>query len=208
MKALLRNIYFRIFPRNSDYIKRHLLDCNSVLDLGCGKNSLLQHVSVPNSLGVDVDKHYLEESKRKRTHSQYILADIKRIEFAENSFDAVLMIDVLEHLSPTDGQQLIHKAQRWAGTKVILSTPNGFLHQVSYDNNPWQIHRSGWTPTQLEELRFKVHGINGWKALRGHRGRPKHEPEILWRIASDITQTLTYFVPTQAFQLLCVWRKP
>ncbi|GAI94208.1 unnamed protein product, partial [marine sediment metagenome] len=99
MLRLLKNVYHRLFPPWTNYLKKELSDCETLLDLGCGRNSPVQYVSTPYSLGTELFKPYLEESKGKRIHSEYIVADIRRIEFKENSFDAVLLLDVLEHLT-------------------------------------------------------------------------------------------------------------
>ena len=41
---------------------------------------------------------YLLESKRKGIHNFYIRADIRNVEFAPGSFDAVLLVSVIEHM--------------------------------------------------------------------------------------------------------------
>lgn len=46
--------------------------------------------------------------------------------------------------------------------------------------------------------------MNGWEKLRGYRGSIRFKPHILWRIISDITQKIVYFLPKNAFQLFAV----
>ena len=48
------------------------------------------------------------------------------MEFSDRSFDAVIALELLEHLNKEEGYELIHNMERWARSKVIVSTPNGF----------------------------------------------------------------------------------
>lgn len=208
----IKTLYQKIFPHLKNYLRKELHDCNTVLDIGCGKDSLIQHCNVPFSVGIELFEPYLQESQKKRIHNQYIKADIRKIEFKENSFDVVLALDVIEHLSKDEGYELILKAQRWAKKKVIVFTPNGFLWQEDYEQNPLQVHRSGWKLHELEKQGFRVYGMRGWKVLYGYNWQLKctqlrFKPMFLWEIISGITQKITYFFPHYAFALLCIWQK-
>jgi len=204
VKEIFKPIYQKIFPSLVLYLKRELSNCNTVLDLGCGNNSLLQYCNASFSLGVENFEPYLKENKKKRIHNQYIKADITKIDFKPKSFDAVIAIDVLEHLTKKEGYKLLEKMEKWAKKKIIIFTPNGFVFQDGYDNNPLQEHKSGWEVKELEELGFEVFGMNGWKELRGYKASIKYRPIILWRIISDLTQKMVYYYPKLAFQLYAV----
>jgi len=91
-----------------------------------------------------------------------------------------------------------------ATKKVIIFTPNGFLPQGEYDNNPWQIHHSGWDVEEMQDLGYNIIGINGWKPLRGEYARINYKPLFLWTLLSDITQLFVRNNPKYAFQILCV----
>ena len=201
-------IYRKFFPSWAYYwtycLKRELSDCNTVLDLGYGPHSLIQQWNVHFSVGVELFEPYLEESKKKGLHNQYIKADITKIEFKPKSFDAVVAIEVLEHLTKEEGYELLKKMERWGKKKIIITTPNGYLYQDAYDNNPLQKHRSSWSAEELKKLGFEVVGINGWKKLRGYKAQIKYKPTLLWSVISDITQKITYYYPKFAFQILAV----
>jgi len=204
MVSQIKGPYREIFPKAINYIKRELESCETVLDLGCGRNSSLQHCSVPYSLGVEIFKHYLEESRRKGIHTEYVKADVRKIEFKPCSFDAILALDVLEHLTKEEGLILIKKMENWARKKIIIFTPNEYLWQNGYDNNPYQEHKSGWGVRDLEKFGFEVFGIIGWKKLRGSQASMKYKPTFLWGIFSDLTQIVTHHHPELAFQLLAI----
>jgi SAM-dependent methyltransferase len=200
----LSPLYRRIFPAWIEYLKRELGENGTVLDLGCGYNSPLQHYGTVFSVGVELFAPYLEESRKKAIHNEYIRADIREVDFKSKSFDVVMALDILEHLTKKEGYKLIQKMEIWARKKIILFTPNGYLWQDNYDNNPLQEHLSGWNIDELRNRGFKVYGMNGWRRLRGYRGSIKYRPRILWLIVSDISQWLAYYYPKMAFQLFAV----
>jgi hypothetical protein len=127
-------LYRKLIP---DYwvslLKSELTTCNSVLDLGCGYNSPIQHCNVPFSVGVELFDPYLQESKRRAIHNEYIKANIMKVELKPKCFDAVVAIEVLEHLTKEEGYTLIERMERWSRKKVVVTTPNGYLPQDSYD---------------------------------------------------------------------------
>ena len=104
--------------RYAKYLAADLKNSHSVLDLGCGSSSPLQYLTVPYSVGIDINMPAIEESKKKKIHTEYICADISTIEFPENSFDVVLATDCVEHLAKDDGFSLIAKMEKWARDKV------------------------------------------------------------------------------------------
>ena len=201
---IIKPLYKKLFPSYTKGLKRELCECNTVLDLGCGYNSLIQYCNVPFSVGVELFEPYLEKSKKKGIHNEYIKADIRKLKLKPKSFDAVVLFDVLEHLTKEEGYGLIKKIKKWARKKIIIFTPNGLVWQDSYDNNSLQEHKSGWSVEELEKLGFRVYGINGWRKLRGYKGSVKCKPYFLWNRISDLTQKITYWYPKLAFQLFAI----
>jgi len=189
-------------------LKKELSGCDIILDLGCGRHSVLAYSnvlsSVKCSIGVELFDPYLLESRRNRIHSQYIKADVRKIEFKPKTLDAAVALDLLEHLTKEEGVDLINRMGKWARKKVIVFTPNGYLQQDAYDENPLQEHRSGWSIKELQGLGFEVFGMNGWKNLRGYKASLKYKPSFLWEMVSSISQIITYRHPRLAFQLLAV----
>ncbi len=188
------------------FLKMKLIDCKSVLDLGCGHNSPLKHFSRKSffSVGVDLFKPYLLKSKEARIHNDYIMADITRLELTSKSFDAVLALDVLEHLTKADGRNLIENIEEIGSKRVMLVTPNGFLYQRECDENVFQAHQSGWCVKDFRSMGYEVKGINGLKFLRKENAEIRFRPKALFLILSYISQILIYNLPNFAFQLFCV----
>ena len=184
---------------------RELVDCSSVLDLGCGRHSMVPIIpSSIDTVGVELfEPHYLEAVAKGR-HKKYIRHDIRTVEFPDRSFDAVVMLDVLEHLTKEEGEDLLRKMSRWARKKVVIFTPNGFLHQEEYDGNPYMEHRSGWTSAEMGALGFRVYGVRGFKSWVAHFfHHDDDKPGLLSRLL-DLSQIVTYHMPAKAFQIFAV----
>jgi len=201
---MIKNSYRRIFPSLTVVLRRELSYCNTVLDLGCGKNSIVQNCTTSFSVGVDLFEPDLEESKKNGIHNQYIIADINRVEFKPKSFDAILCFEVLEHLTKEEGFYLLSKMEKWAKKKIIITTPNGYIYQNNFDDNPLQEHKSGWRVGDLKKIGFEVYGMQGWKNLRQYMGTIKYKPLLLWTLISILTQNITYRHPKFAFQLFAI----
>lgn len=188
-------------------LDKRLNGCKKVLDLGCGRRSPIQYCrNVEYSVGVDIFEPYIEESKSKKIHNEYLKMDLLDIDkvFEPKSFDCVLGLEILEHLPKNDGYDLINKMSRISMKKVIISTPNGFVEQTDCDGNGNQRHLSGWTVKDLKDLGFDVVGLHGYKALRKEEAKMRYKPEPLCLLVSDISQMFVRNYPDLAYTLLVV----
>jgi SAM-dependent methyltransferase len=204
-----------VFPTLRHCLKKELKDCESVLDLGCGPSSPIQFVkNIKKSVGVEAFGPYLEESKRKKIHTEYMNKKIEDLEFYQDQFDAVIMIEVLEHMEEVAGLEAIKKAEKWAKKKIIVSTPNGFLPQKELDGNLMQRHLSGWDVGKMKKMCFKSKGLAGLRCLRQEVQDDtmgddltitmKYRPRLFWFLIAVISQLFVYSFPKCAFELFCV----
>lgn len=140
-----------------DRLRSELAGCESVLDLGCGKSSPLKHLSISHTVGVDVWPADLAEAEAAGTHSRYLLGDVREMEISE-TVDAVLMVELIEHMPVEEGRKLLARATKWATKKVVLTTPDGFLDtgHVPEGANHYLEHKAGWTSEMLEAEGFEV----------------------------------------------------
>lgn len=83
-------------------------------------------------------------------------------------------------------------------------TPNGFVPQKAYNNNPWQEHKSGWTSQEMIKRGYKVVGLRGLKYLRGEMSYLKYRPKLLFLLLSNLSQYFVRNKPEYAFQILCI----
>ncbi|MFA5050714.1 MAG: methyltransferase domain-containing protein [Patescibacteria group bacterium] len=206
------------FKKISDYLcnfryhlklqKEILSSCKTVLDLGCGQDSPIKSFSdrLEYSLGIDSFIPYIEQSKKQKIHSDYLISNVFDAcqKIKDKSFDCVLALDLIEHLNKTDGLKLIKEMERIAKKKVIIFTPNGFLKQEIFDGNVWQTHLSGYSVKEMRNMGYKIFGISGLKLLRKEKGDIKFWPAAIWRKIASLTQIIVYYFPEIAFQILCV----
>lgn len=188
-------------------LDRELQDITSVLDVGCGSNSPLAKVRKRfYSIGVDAFGPSIEKSKKLGIHDAYKKGNVLTIDrmFGKKKFDAVIALDIIEHLEKKQGYELIKKMSKLAAKRVIIMTPNGFYKQEPYEGNTYQIHRSGWNIDDFLTLGFTVRGIRGLKWLRGEYATLRWKPWVAWGIISVLSEPFVYFFPRLAYQLFAV----
>ena len=213
--------------RTDQWNLRNLVsDSWSVLDIGCGPNPpVLTYVNPANYVGIDayqfsIDRLLVEPSFVRLKSKEAICSEIQSLDFDKNQFDAVLLVDVIEHLDKHEGTELLRKAIGWARLAVYVSTPNGFLEQKPYDSNNYQVHLSGWNKKDFVELGFnRIRGGGGPKFMRrtemdplqwSHTGSGsiRFRPKIIWSILSAVFQSFYFWIPNKSFQLYAVYEKP
>lgn len=218
VKRLLKKVDSILFPRlyspldeYEEVIAAELVGkCDSLLDVGCGvtKHSPMYDLArnFGKIIGIDLFEPTIAENKISGNYHEYYVWDAKDIEqkFGPKSVDAILATDLIEHVDPKTGIELLDQFDRVARKKIILFTPNGFIPQDEYDDNKFQIHRSGWTVNDFRSRGYRVLGMNGLKFLRGEQARMRWMPEWFWLRISLWTQLFTRHFPRFAFHLLVI----
>ncbi len=213
MEKTLKSIYGFLFSDFQDELKLAVKDCSTLLDVGCGSNSPVKYLSKDiNKTGVDIFEPSILISKDKGIHNQYHKIDVLKISesFEPKSFDCVFASELIEHLEKKDGIELLKQMESLAIKRVVITTPVGFLEQPATEDNPWQLHKSGWDVTEMENYGYKVVGLNGLKSVWNIK--------FLWRNYEDaslfvklirktliaITQLFVRNHPKYAFQMMCI----
>lgn len=184
-------------------LKKELSGCKSVLDIGCGVNS---------SLGKIPKKFYSEGidaffgEKKPVIYDRFKKGNITNLRkyYKKKSFDAVIAIDVIEHLKKGDGIKFLRDLEWIAREKIIILTPSGFMYQGPVGGNPFQVHLSGWNAKDFKKYGYKTYGMHGLKILRGELAGIKFKPWYIWLFISHLTQFITVFFPKIAFHILAV----
>jgi ubiquinone/menaquinone biosynthesis C-methylase UbiE len=210
VRSLYRKLVRKEFPSVEIEIRRAVGDCKTLLDVGCGSSSPIKFFSDRLfCVGVDAHGPSIEKSKKEGIHDEYCETNVLNIRnrFDDNSFDCVLALELIEHLTKVDGLNLLNMMERIAKKRVIVSTPNGYLPQSEYDGNPWQVHRSGWTLSEMRKREYKVIGIDAWRPLTRRILSMSMRSRAFWAEVADITQILVRNHPEKASRLLCIKAK-
>jgi len=69
----------------------------------------------------------------------------------KNKYDLVLMIDVLEHFTYEEGQELLNQLLK-TSRNLLISTPKDNGDQEDSFGNPYETHKYEWTAKDLENL--------------------------------------------------------
>jgi len=185
-------------------LRNILSDCKTILDLGCGGNSPLRFLQT-KTYGIDASISAIKAARKNKTHNLLKVMEVKQAirYFKPKSFEAVVALDLIEHLNKEDGYNLLSDMEKLAIKKSIIFTPNGFIAQSG--NSTFDLHRSGWTSEEFKKLGYKVYGMYGPKSMRSEYHQIRFKPEFIFALISDIIQwTYTLNHPTKAAALLTV----
>jgi SAM-dependent methyltransferase len=100
----------------------------SVIDLGCGDGyytlQIWEHARPRRMVAVDAAGNAVASASRRRTTEQveFVVADVHRVPFPDNSFDVALVQSILHH--DDDPRDVIREAFRVA-PHIVIHEPNG-----------------------------------------------------------------------------------
>ena len=112
--------------------------------------------------GIDVFAGYLERSRMSGLYDHHFIGHFLEVEILEQ-YDLVLMVDVLEHFSDSEGEQALEKALSLAPS-VLVATPLGYEQGPMYGNRH-EAHLSEWPAVRLDQF-ARCHGA-AWESLQG-----------------------------------------
>lgn len=95
-----------------------------VLDIACGDGLLLGALAQKGVCvsGVDISEEGVKKCRAKGLDASVVDIATEPLPFKDNTFDAVIMLDVLEHLYAPE--ELLKEALRVSKKHIILSVPN------------------------------------------------------------------------------------
>jgi 2-polyprenyl-3-methyl-5-hydroxy-6-metoxy-1,4-benzoquinol methylase len=151
------------------YIKKYA--SKRVLDIGCGIGAYTRALSQDGyeCVGIEDNQTYVDDCRKSGLRVQCMNAH--RLEFPTESFDTVIMVEVLEHLS--NPILALQEAFRVAKQNVMLSVPNIDVIPImsKYQVVPWHLleatHINFFTPKILE-LTLKKFTVNTEVFTYGH----------------------------------------
>jgi len=112
-----------------EFIKE--LDKGSVvLDAGCGTGYLSAALSRKgfNVISMDMNEKSIKFGNKMKRFQKTIICDVQNMELESDSVDAVISVEVIEHLKNTD--KFLEECRRVikTGGIIAIKTPNRFVH--------------------------------------------------------------------------------
>lgn len=168
----------------------HLLRPASVLDLGIGMGFYGAVVRQWNDYGfgrhtrlVGVEGFAGYRNPCWDLYDEVLVMPIEEyLEQSTDAWDAILLLDVLEHLSRERGDRLLQRClERLTDRgRFFVGTPAVWMEQGAANGNELERHRSLWTASDFESRGYKI-VLNGqcdaygnWMVLAvGERGAGK-----------------------------------
>jgi 2-polyprenyl-3-methyl-5-hydroxy-6-metoxy-1,4-benzoquinol methylase len=136
--------YSKKYYANHDNLDKHLGDSivllckkygvKKILDVGCGTGQLVSYLRSKElaTFGCDFSSKAVKFAKNYN-HKKYIkCCPATKLKYKRNSFDLLISISVIEHISYKDALQFLHEAQRVLKKNGII-----FLVTPNY-NSPWR----------------------------------------------------------------------
>ncbi len=151
-------------PFNRKYIAQIVkeCDCKTALEVGIGLGNIGAHLKkhVPHLIidGIEVWMSYM--------HPQWLnyrkvwIGDFCKL-LIKPDYDAILAIDVIEHLQKDAGRRQIERLISLAQKVLILSVPIVELKQGVIMGNPYEIHRASWREHEILEIGLELVAKNG-----------------------------------------------
>jgi SAM-dependent methyltransferase len=167
---LRRATYFRLFGADAQ-LRSVVSTGTRVLDVGCSDGRGSEILGGRGTFGVDIYRPALAAARASGRRSPVVQADVRSLPYADDAFDVVVCLDVLEHFEKPDALRVLDELERVARATVVVMTPRGFVPQPPTEDEPWQEHRCGFEPDELRGRGYRVSGLGGPAALRGPYGR-------------------------------------
>ncbi|MHA1188620.1 MAG: class I SAM-dependent methyltransferase [Candidatus Heimdallarchaeota archaeon] len=162
LPGLLIKKIFRIrkIPPLAQMVYEFVSKNDKVLDLGCGIGNFTKYLKCDFIIGVDAfdySKQYPAVMlKAELPHCLNI--------FTDKSFDVILALDLIEHLTKDDGKILLEECERISKRVIFLNTPKEWCDNRIHVEDPrywsygneFNLHRSLWTEEEFIERNYSL----------------------------------------------------
>ncbi len=150
------------YLKATDYASKELLDFalkhagHNILDVGCATGDYCVELKKLgfNATGIDINEKYVEKSVEKGIECYLMSAD--DLQFPDNSFDTIILCEVLEHVK--DPHNVLKEAKRVAKKNIIITVPNNTELEelgrfgLTYEHVLDEDHVNFFTKKDLESL--------------------------------------------------------
>lgn len=159
---IIRKIVENNFKKQKEIIKKYfkLMENDLVLDLGCGPGEFSPLFEKKNYIGIDVNKKDIVYASKKYD-KKFLVADAKKLPFADSYFNKILVMGVFHHLSEVDClfvMSEINRVLKDRGEVLVMEDTKSnsiltkFIHYLDQGN--FIRHQQEWE--KLFNAKFKI----------------------------------------------------
>lgn len=148
------------------FISNDNINNKIILEIGCGYGWFLLFAlnkGCKHITGLDVNLEDLSTAKKHIKFKNFKVQkeDATKLRFKDNSFDTVVMWDVLEHLPPNSELKVFKEIHRVLNDKGVfyLSTPYNHFFSKSFDPAWWLIGHRHYSMAQLKQYAKRTNFI-------------------------------------------------
>jgi SAM-dependent methyltransferase len=197
-----------------------------ILDVGCGfgrwgallttnywETYLAEPGTRPSITGCDGHSPNVDLARQSGFYKEVLHITFPPLPFSSDSFETVLVLDVLEHLDYENGGKLVDEAKRIASRRVVLSTPNWPAlrggHATITGWNDLEAHLSYWSRSSLRRLGFRLYGAGWrpggryWRTILRRMGLLSFYDEAL----RPSVMSLSTYIPLMSENVVGLWEK-
>lgn len=113
------------FQREIDVLLNNLENGSSILDVGTAIGDYPKYLTEKCNrdfkvTGIDSSKNMIEEARKKAPKATFEVMDMRKLDYPENSFDAILCLATLIHVNDEEALKILEEFDRMLTSKGII----------------------------------------------------------------------------------------
>lgn len=114
--------------------------------------------------GVEGFPKYIGDLQNNIYDKIFIGNALEQVESIDDDYDLIFLIDIIEHFSKKDGEDLLAKLLA-KGKNILISTPKNMQEQEDVFGNEFEIHRYNWKKADFLRYPSKFFIPNSYSLL-------------------------------------------
>src|SRR3989338_3531278 len=142
------------------------LGIGSILDAGCGDGRFLGQVAKLGDnyslFGADYSERAIKFARLLVPQAQFSISNLSKLQYGHNSFDAVFLIETLEHIEPSNISVILKEVSRVLKKDgvLIVTVPSSLQGIPPFGSKHYQ-HFTSKSLTETASEYFRVNTIFG-----------------------------------------------
>ncbi len=176
MKAVPRDYYERIHAVEEQhwwhrgmreielaFLRRRLSPGGRLLDAGCGTGAFLRFLfdrrAVASAAGIDLSPEAVELARKRVPEAELAVASLTHLPFADESFDAATLNDVLQHVPEDEVERSLVELRRVLRPGAPLVVRTGSARRARQERPDWRLYDRASLRAELERGGFDVERV-------------------------------------------------